>query len=305
MKDKYILAVDIGATNLRMALVDSTGKIHNLKKIEGYYHRGDIVSQIRDKIESSFPSRAVDNVAGIAISVAGPVNEEEGSAVLTNLGMQKTYFKRGLENIYGEGAVLIHDADAAALAEKYYGKGKNHHNLVYITISSGIGVGIIKGGKLVKRGKGERELGHSHIESNFSMECAHGDHNCWESFASGVNLPSFFNKWARKVGIREKEVEKAKEIFDLRKNKDKNAENFLAELNRINGSGVSSVIEAAEPAIIIFGGAVALANGKVLLPGIKKNIRKGLPIPEMEITDLGDEISLLGAAEYFRISKSC
>jgi len=189
------------------------------------------------------------------------------------------------------------------LGEKYFGAGKKYSTLVYITMSSGIGGGaIVNNCLLLGKDGNAAEIGHMHVDSEYNLKCSCGKGlGHWEAYASGNNIPKFFRAWLLKNGdsISTMEIESpwtAKNIFDAARKKDKIALKFMEELGKINGRGLSNVIAAYNPEIIILGGAVVLNNSELVLEYAKKYIDKFLRWPSIKITTLGENAPLLGAA---------
>ena len=132
-------------------------------------------------------------------------------------------------------------------------------------------------------------------EYNLPCSCQKG-HGHWEAYASGNNIPKFFRVWKEKNHLETRFPSAAKDIFKAARKKDKVALKFMEEMGKINGRGISNVIAAYDPEIIILGGAVALGNGDLVLKYSKKYIDKFLRLPKIKITTLGENAPLLGAA---------
>ena len=119
----------------------------------------------------------------------------------------------------------------------------------------------------------------------------------WEGHASGRNMPRFFTAWAKTKHLNIATMpHEAKDIFDLAAKRDPYAREFLKELHHINARAISNVIVAYDPELITIGGSVMLQNGSILLAGIRKYIDQYLPVPEIRVTPLGEDVTLLGAA---------
>jgi glucokinase len=298
---KIAIAIDFGASHLRAALVNKEGEIlkENFQDTKKQGKSGKVLTgQITAMIEDLIGGEAL-KIAGIGISSIGPLDYKNGGVRNSpNLSFGFVPLASPLQKKFSLPVYLLNDCAASVLAEKVYGAGKETENLVYITISSGIGGGAIVDNHLLFGSKGNAvEIGHFIIEDkyNFLCSCSQGFGH-WESLASGRNLPRFFNTWAKEKGFRVK-YKTAKDIFEAAKNKDKNALYFVREvLGRINAKGVSNVIVAYNPSLITFGGAVALNNQKLILEPIKKHIDHFLTTPKMIITPLKEKIGLLGAA---------
>jgi len=142
------------------------------------------------------------------------------------------------------------------------------------------------------------EIGRFIVDTKYNLLCGcKKGYGHWEGYCSGNNMPRFFKYWLKSNRIKKKyPVKTAKDIFDLAKKADKIILKFLEEVGQINARGISNVIIAYDPKIIIIGGAVFLNNKKFILPHIKKNIDKYLVPPKIIATPLKENTCLLGAA---------
>jgi len=301
---RFAIAIDLGATNLRVALISQRGKIFQKKFVPTPQSRSsqviinEIVSLIQTTIKES--RITINQIKGIGISAAAPVDINKGKIVNPpNIPCREISPIETLKKKFHLPVILYNDCAAAVWGEKYFGKGKKYKNIVYITISSGIGGGIISNNRLLLGRSGSAgEIGHFNIAApyNFPCGCKKGI-NHWEGFCSGNNLPRFFKFWQKTHNIVPPyRIHNAKEIFDLAKTKDKIVLKFLKEINKFNALGISNVIVAYDPEIIILGGAVVLNNQKIILSGIKNNVEKYLPTPKIVVTSLKNDVSLFGAA---------
>ncbi len=300
MPKNIACAIDIGATNFRIALVSTMGKILVLKKTKTPNNiKSDkkFIEKISKTISDFIFENDAKDIKKIGISVAGALNKKEKTVVFPNLPIKKINLGL-LEKKLKVKINLTNDCEAAVLAEKSFGN-HNTENLVYITISTGIGGGVISEGKLIEGIDGSAaEVGHFTINSKYNLLCGCGGKNHWEAYASGINIPKFFKFWVKNsnLSVNLNKYDNAEKIFDSAKNSDKIAFDFICELGKINSQGVSNVIFAYNPEVIVLGGIVTLKNPKYIKNGILKNIDKFVKTPKIKITKLGDEITILGAA---------
>lgn len=303
LKKKLAIAVDLGATNLRVALVSSTGKILKKAKEEtaktgkdGSVVTNQIIHLIHEVAKEIDPRK----VAGIGISSIGPLDYDKGGPLNSpNIPFSFIPLVKPLEKEFGLPVHLLNDANAAVLGEKYFGAGKRVTNLVYITISTGIGGGAIVDGKLLfGRGGNAAEIGHMIVDTTYNLSCTcRKGIGHWEALSSGTNLPRFFRVWQEHTDKKDiMQVQTAKEIFDLARRKNATALDFLDELAKVNARAISNIIVAYDPELITIGGSVALNNPEFLLPGIEAKIDHYLEMPRICVTNLGDDIVVLGAA---------
>lgn len=299
MENKNIIAVDLGASNLRVALVTDSGEILKISKTPTIHDSaGIILKQIIDEINSLINEEEMESALGIGISVAGPISINEGSVVLTNFNNKHVFVTEPIKKEFNKKVVLMNDANAAALAEKYYGLGRETDNLVYITISTGIGAGAIVDGSLLLGEDGSAgEAGHFNIDGQYNLLCGCGGVNHWEAYSSGKNIPIFFKAWAEKNNYSyEKDYSDVFKIFNEVNNNDELALKFMNEYGKINAKGIANIIAAYDPELIILGGGVSINNPEIIIGGIINNSDNSLKLPEIKVTELGDGNSLLGIA---------
>jgi glucokinase len=296
------IAVDIGGTNLRMAIVGSGGKIikKNVAKTIRKGKSGSVVAeQIINEIKRLAGKNSLKKYAGIGVSIAGPIDYVKGASVNPpNMNFAFVPIVGPLKYALGLSVSIINDCNAGALGEKYFGAGKKVDNLVYITMSSGIGGGAIMNNNLLLGKDGNAaEIGHMTVDTKYNLACTcQKGRGHWEAYASGNNIPKFFRAWTEKNNLETKFPSTAKDIFETARKKNKITLRFMEELGKINGRGISNVVAAYDPEIIILGGAVTLGNGDLVLRYAKKHIEKLLKLPEIKITKLGENAPLLGAA---------
>lgn len=294
------IAIDLGASNLRAGLISKNGKI--LKKITKKTPKKEkiIINETIKSINELLSSTDRKKIAGIGISVAALIDLKQEKIInAPNIGLKNFLITLPLKNYFKLPIIISNDCNAAVFGEKFFGEGKKYTNIVYITISSGIGGGAIVDNHLLLGKNGSAaEIGHFIVDTKYHILCScKKGRGHWESYCSGNNINNFFNYWIKINKINyNSSVKTSKDIFDRAKKADKIILKFLNEIGKINGRGVSNVIAAYNPEIIIFGGAVVLNNEKFIIPYLKKNIDKFLPTPKLSITRLKDNVSLCGAA---------
>lgn len=305
MDKKLAIAVDLGASNIRVALVSKEGKIlkKEREKTKKEGKTGSVVTkQIIALISNIIAQKPRNNIFGIGISSIGPLDYNKGGPMNSpNVPYKFIPLVEPLKKTFSlpVPVCLYNDANAAALGEKYFGAGKNVNNLVYITISTGIGGGAIVDGKLLfGRGGNAAEMGHLIVDTTYNLLCTcRKGIGHWEALASGTNLPRFFRVWQEHAGKKDTiQTQTAKEIFDLAHKKNAIAIEFLDELSKVNARAISNIIAAYDPELISIGGSVALHNPSFILNGINTYVDHYLKVPKIQITKLGDDIGLLGTA---------
>lgn len=288
-----ILAIDLGATNMRFAIVKN-GNVNVLKKIK----TPDSETGLRQELEKNIHGiLGKEDAQEIAVSVAGPV-QNDGTVYLTNITQSEINLKSLLEKEFNLPVSIVNDTGAAVMAEQAYGFGKGKDSLVYVTLSSGVGGGVIENNNLRWASSVSDELGHQVADFGYEIICTCGSKNHWEAFSSGIKIPFSMKAWAKR-NKREFNGSVYKDVFTIFQMAQKNdalASDFMNELGRINAMYIDMFSERFHPEVFVLGGSIALNNQEIILDGIKKYQKSEVPV---KITELGDEISLLGAAVYF------
>lgn len=286
--NKQILALDIGATNTRIAIFHGDQIIRQDKFPTP---KTELMSCIFGIIEK-FAGSNLTETQLIVISVAGPVQQDTRSTLFPNIEGKPRLYEKNFSDYFSIPTIFINDATAAAYFEsKHYSVA----DLVFITISTGIGVGVIKHGDIVIFDKENREIGHRAIDYKLSMPCACGGSNHWESYASGKNLARFYDEWRKSFGLEARNLS-VQELYIAAESDDLDARDFIVNtLGPINKEAINNIIDLYHPQIISIGGPVVLQNLDLFLEGIGKEITKKVKIvfPSHE-----EEICLLGAATY-------
>ncbi|MEK7542196.1 MAG: ROK family protein, partial [Patescibacteria group bacterium] len=293
MKQKYAIVIDLGSSNVRVALVSRNGKI--LQKVSEPTNREGksgtaVTKQIIRLARSVSDNENSNSLAGISIASMGPLDHIKGRAEnAPNVPYPYIPLVRPMEKAFGRSVLLFKDTHAGVLGEKYFGDGKRFDNIVYITISSGIGGGaIIDGRLLLGKSKNASEIGHLSVDTKYQIPCTCGKGiGHWEGIASGMNIPRFLKIWAEREHKNIPPFQEAKLIFQEAKRGNNTVLEFLEELSKLNAHAISDIIVAYDPELITIGGSVALNNQNIIIRGIKKYVDHYLEVPKIQITKLG------------------
>lgn len=308
INDELSIGVDIGATNLRVAIGDKEGKIL-FKHSERTAETGDeyTISEQIYRIIKMAPEKLVKRAIGVGIGSIGPMDIQKGIIFPPNIKFKLVYLTEPLKEKLGLPVYLLNDCVAAVVGEKIFGAGKDVENLVYITISTGIGGGVYVNGNLLLGKEGNaHEIGHTVVDFTGRLVCGCGKPGHWEAYCSGKNLPRF----AKLIQEEEKISSKLSEmiennfssvtseiIFRLAREGDKLAKIVVERCAEINAIGFANVIDVYDPSLITVGGSVALNNVDLVIEPIKEKVNKYAVnrIPEIIPTPLGHDIVLYGA----------
>jgi glucokinase len=278
------------------------------ERAESYVN--DLVASVRNALRHFPPSAHLE---GIGIASIGPLDLKKGGmAKPTNLPYDFVPLVGPLSDEFGAAAVLVNDAKAAAWGEKIYGAGKDHENMVFVTISTGIGGGaIVDGHLMIGKDGNASEVGHAVVDPQGKLTCGPGcgKRGHWESYCSGRNIPNFANLLAKEEVARRGrsdlkaiidegyKLPNAAQVFHFATKKDWFAREVVRKIGVFNAMGIANVTNLYDPSLITLGGGVALNNPAQILGYIKKLTPKYTMnrLPEIKITSLGDDAGLLGA----------
>ncbi|MFI3241969.1 MAG: ROK family protein [Alphaproteobacteria bacterium] len=303
MNENFI-GIDVGGTNIKIALVNDEGIILYQDKYPTEASKGYETSclNIKNAIKKLLKEtqQTTDSIKGIGIGFPGVVDNKNGTVkYLANMpGWEDINIASQIKNEFGLDVKLENDANCAAIAEWKLGAGENCKDLVCITIGTGIGGGIVVNNKIVRGFSGTAgELGHIKVKMGQDVKCGCGDYNCLEAFASG---PAII-KMAQEKKL---EAKNPYEVFKLAKNGNKEALQIFETVGEYIGFGLCSVINLLNPQKIIIGGGVAEA-GDLLFEPIKKIIKqKTFPgantLLEVIPAQLGNDAGVLGASLLFK-----
>lgn len=303
------VAVDIGGTHIRVAVFEPNSlkplahqRIRSLGKEPGVFDR------LAKAIESIWPQ---ETVRAIGIASPGPLDPHTGTILATpNITEWHNFpLTDKLTHRFGVPAYLDNDANLAGLAEWQFGAGKGHQDVVYITISTGIGGGVITGGCLLQgfRGMGA-ELGHVLIDPN-GPPCGCGQRGHLESFSSGPSIARYVIEQiqaGRESSLRAQPNPSVPQIAEAARAGDPLAISAFERAGTYLGIAVANYLAIFDPSILIFGGGVAQV-GEYLFKPLEESLRKHIFHPHyldhLVITQaaMGDDAGLLGALALARM----
>jgi glucokinase len=305
-----IVAIDIGGTHIRVAVYEPDSIIpiahqrtRSLAIEPGVYDR------LVQAIESIWPK---ERVSAIGIASPGPLDPHKGVILDTpNIPEWKNFpLTPKLSQHFGVPVHLDNDANMAGLAEWQYGAGRGHNDLVYLTISTGIGGGVISNGHLLQGFRGmAAELGHMLIDPNGPL-CGCGHRGHVESFASGPSIVRYVDEQIRageKSSLHAGPNLSPVQIAEAAHHGDSLAISAFERAGFYLGIGVANYLAIFDPSILIFGGGVTHV-GDLLFKPFEASLRKHTFHPhyldDLIITKaaLGDDAGLLGALALARLA---
>lgn len=290
------LAVDLGGTRMRAAVVAPDGEI-TLKRVEATPRDADCPDALMDLVGDVL---AGTHVRHAVIGVPGRVDHRGGR--LEHAPNLPPHWPDALhESLLGEHlgveVSLANDADLAAVGEAYFGAARQHADVVYVTISTGIGAGVLLGRRLVAGGRSLAEAGHTVIDRNAAQR---GKPASFEDLGSGTALA----RHAADAGL----PTAGARIVELVHAGDPNATRVWDEVASMIATGVANLAFLFSPEAVVLGGGVG-RNGDLLVPVLRNYLDAhgppGLPAPiEVLVAELGDDAGLAGAGAWRRAAGS-
>jgi len=300
-----IAAVDIGGTKIAVGLVDDDGRVLSRAECSTDVERGytEALARTERMLRALIIAAGVE-LTGIGIGSTGPVDPFTGEIGDVNFfpAWRGQNPVADLSRIFGVLVAMENDADAAALAEAAWGAGKNKKHLIYVTLGTGIGAGIVLHGKLYRGVDGAHpEIGHHVIDAS-GPPCLCGFHGCWESLAAGPAMVS----WVESVMPEDyphRNHLTAKRVCELAREGDALARQAVEREARYLGLGLANLVTLFAPDAIVLGGSV-MKSADLFLDGIRKTIRQCCRFVPYEKTDvtlasLGEDANLIGAARVW------
>lgn len=303
---KYGFGVDVGGTTCKIGLFDMEGTIQEKWEIKtntennGAAILDDVAASVLGKMEEKGIAR--DEVQGIGLGVPGPVNNEGIVMRCVNLGWDNVDAKKELSEKTGLEVEVGNDANVAALGEMWKGGGQGHQNVVMVTLGTGVGGGIILGGKIVSGFHGAGgEIGHICIHEDETDACNCGGHGCLEQYASATGIVRMAKRKlaqeTRETVLVSDDSLSAKAIFDAAKENDVVAAELVDELCKDLGGALANIAGTIDPEIFVIGGGVSKA-GAVLIDGIRKHYQarvfRACKDTEIALAILGNDAGMYG-----------
>lgn len=306
MEKKYVVGVDLGGTKIYTALVDLEGNIVKEKVLETLAEQGEeaVAGRIINTIDFVIEGVDKELIKAIGIGSPGPLDAKKGIIIETaNLPFKNFEIVKVIKERYNLPTYLDNDANVATLGEFVFGAGKGTENMVYVTVSTGVGGGAIINGKLYRGNTANAlEVGHMTIAKD-GPRCGCGNVGCAESFASGTAIGNRAKEAvASKVVTSLKKYDNvtAKEVFIEAAAGDAEAKRILDNALYYLGITVGNIMTHLDPEKVVMGGGV-INGGDIVLETVKKVVAERclsvfVENCSIEKAKLGGQAGVLGAA---------
>ncbi len=310
---KKVLAFDLGGTKFAFGVVAENGDILGSDKIETLAKQGpeQAIQRVNLAAQALLKKLNIkpEELIGIGIASPGPLDITKGCVDGSpNLpGWTGYSIVKGLSGFFNLPARIDNDANAAALGEYKFGAGKNKKNMVYITVSTGIGGGVIVDGRLMRGANGNAaELGHLTLNID-GPACPCGANGCLEMYASGTAIARRTRE-AIQAGAHSQILNLAGSVEEITthhiltalEKDDALAQKIWNETTEYLGRGLAVVINSFNPEVIVVGGGVTAAGDLLFKPVREKALRYAFPrlaaVCSIVPAGLGSNVGVVGAA---------
>ena len=308
---KYYAGIDLGGTFIKCGIVDSNGILLVKDKIPTGSERPykEIAADMA-RLALSLAEKAKVKLEAAGIGSPGTIDSENGVVVYSNnIKWQNVPLARAVSEELKLPVYMTNDANAAALGESYVGAGRDFNNTVFVTIGTGVGGGIVLGGKLYEGGRSAgAEIGHILLRIN-GKKCTCGRRGCLEAYASATALikqtRAAMQKHPESVmwKLCDGNIENAdgKTAFDGMRLNDPTAKRVVDRYIRYLAEGITDICNVFRPDAVLLGGGVC-AEGDTLLKPIESIVSRsvfgGMDYASVKIlkASLGNDAGIFGAA---------
>jgi glucokinase len=298
---QHVLALDIGGTKLAAGVVDTAGRVHSFAIASTLADEGPdsglerLFALGRKVVEDSGIAWA--EIGAVGIGAGGPLDAARGVLIAPPHlpGWLDVPLTDRAEEAFGIPAALENDATAAAAGEHRYGAGAGTRHMVYLTISTGVGGGVVIDGRLYRGAGGNGgELGHVTVDCNGRPCRGCGRRGCLEAYVSGTSIA----ERAREAGM---DAATAADVAAAAKAGDAIASAVWEETTNALACGLTSIVNLFEPELVVLGGGVVSGTGEQLLGPVRPRVLADAMPPaaaEVRILEaaLGERVGVVGAA---------
>ena len=304
---KYGFGIDLGGTTVKIAYFDENGnmldkwEIPTVTENDGKQILPDIAASILGYLEKN--SIGHDSILGLGIGVPGPVNSKGVVNKCINLGWGVFNIADELTSLTGFPVKAGNDANVAAMGEFWKGGGQGCENMVFTTLGTGVGGGIVVEGRLLHGAHGSgAEIGHLVLNRDETVRCNCGKYGCVEQYCSATGVVRLAKLRLEKDDapstLRAISNMVCKDVFDAGKAGDAVALEVLEQVYAYLGEYLANVCNVVNPEIVVLGGGVSKA-GKMLLDGMApwfhKYVFHAAGNVEFALASLGNDAGAYGA----------
>ncbi len=306
---QYAFGIDLGGTTVKCGLFDGENLVEKWEIPTRTEENGRyILSDIAETILAKLTEKGIDKakVKGVGIDVPGPVLANGIVSVCVNLGWGVVDVRSKLMDLLGGIEVEVgNDANVAALGEQWKGGGRGYQDMVMVTLGTGVGGGVILGGKILAGAHGAGgEIGHIKVRDDEEDVCGCGKKGCLEQYTSANGIVRVARKALaknrKKTVLVNDETLTAKLIFDAAKEGDEVALAQVEQMGKTLGEAIAAITAVVDPEVIVIGGGVSRA-GSIITDVVSKYYTpaafQGCRSVVFKLAELGNDAGMYGAVQ--------
>ncbi len=302
-----VLGIDIGGTSIKVGMFSPEGELQAATKIP----TGEIVSEaafavvtegLKDLLEKN--GATADDVVGVGLDVPGPVDEDGKVGMLANIELNPEGLQAALKRTFPRAKfAFVNDANAAALGELWQGTAKDANSFVLVAIGTGVGGGVVTGGKIVSGAFGAGgEIGHITVNRSEEKSCGCGRHGCLEQYASASGIVRVYKQECKKLGIAPVKLDGPTDtlsIFKAYREDDEAAKAAISCMCDCLGYAMAQISVIIDPQMYLIGGGVG-GGFKLYAEELRAAFRKYCLAPSVSTrilpASLGNDAAMYGSA---------
>jgi predicted NBD/HSP70 family sugar kinase len=302
------IGVDITPSVTTIATSDLAGRVLEQEQFATTAHYPKMIERVVDCVRA-LARKSQGRIEGIGVSVPGLVDPATGKVIYV------PYFKwrdldiaQKISSATGLSVTIDNDANAAALAELWFGRPEvmETRDFIMVLVAEGVGTGIIFDGQIYRGERGAAgEFGHMIIGEGGPVACSCGNYDCWEAFSSERAAIARYHRLTGKGDVEQSRV-CLRQLVECALSGEEAAREALSETAHYLGIGISNLIVGLSPEAVVVGGAIARAWPLIieaLREPVEKSIRRGLPSALIAPSTLGDQPTLMGALSLVLANK--
>lgn len=292
MNGQKVIGVDVGGTKIAAGVVDEVGNV--LERVQ-VASPNDSQEELLESLDGVVEGLLDSEIGAIGYGIPSTIDQRSGQVLGTvNLPLKGLCFRRRMRERFGLPVAIDNDANAAALAEWKAGAGRGTTDMVMLTLGTGVGGGLILGGKPYRGSVGGgAELGH--------MVVLHDGPHCYGNCAGRGHLEALASGHAATLAARDELGAgwDARKLVEEGKAGDEKALALLRKIGERLGSALGSLVNIFNPELIVIGGGFAAAGELILAPARERMVTESLPgLPELTrvvAAELGNDAGMIGA----------
>lgn len=309
----YVAGVDLGATSVDVALADFSGTVigHQARSLDVRDGPEPVLKEIIVLLNTLLQANQVtpEQLFGVGMGVPGPVEFDTGLLTAPPImpGWDQYPIQRTLRKAFPRAQVVVdNDVNMMALGELWAGQGMGVDNFIYVKIGTGIGCGIVAGGRLYRGSTGcAGDIGHICVDAS-GMTCHCGNVGCLEAMAGGRRIAQracdaaqngsspLLRRWMERDGSLS-----AAHIGGASAHGDATANQIITESGTMIGEVLASLVNFYNPSLILIGGGVSKIGDRLLTTIRRTVLKRSLPLStrhlRMDVSAIGDRAGVMGA----------